>query len=573
MDNNQFFPTPPSLSRRAWGKFQNRDFSRVFDGSAGEGDLLKYAPWTQSRYSRENIVDCCEIDISKHGVLREKGYNVVGMDFLEYQDAASVSHFILNPPFNQGAKHVLKAWELLWDGEIVAIVNAETVRNPYSLERQELQHLIECYGTVEFIQDAFNTPEARIKTDVEVALIYLRKEADMGNLFGNLLDDLGEDHTSDKSIEREFDDMHELALPTSVIENSVRVFGAAVRTLREAVHAEARSRYYAKLLGDTLAVRNGDVGSLKQDHSVDFVKKEYGTRYAELKDRAWAAVLRSSDVQSKLSSKAQKRVESEFEQIKKLDFTLENIYGFLHGIVLSQGQIQDQMVLDVFDLISRYHENVAYFRGWKSNGKHRTCGRRLKHTRFILPVTGSYSNSLSWDSEKMLQDLDKTFAMIDGKLNVPNDLVATFRSQWNTLKHGERVTTAYFDVRYYRGVGSIHFYPKNQEVMDRLNRWVGRLRQWLPQEHEEAQSNTDFWKQYDKAETLTKELEKELKRTNVRSWGRDPFHDLGSRDDDVRLRAEAAIDAAQCAVHKSRGINVDRLIETRPSSQQLLLAA
>lgn len=207
MDNHQFFPTPPSLARRAWDKFKNQDFSRIFDGSAGEGDLLEYAPWSQSRYSRGSTVDCCEIDITKHGVLREKGYNVVGMDFLEYQDAASVSHFILNPPFNQGAKHVLKAWELLWDGEIVAIVNAETVRNPYSLERQELKHLIECYGTVEFIQDAFNTPEARVKTDVEVALIYLCKKADMGALFGNLLDDLDDDHTSDKSIAREFDEM------------------------------------------------------------------------------------------------------------------------------------------------------------------------------------------------------------------------------------------------------------------------------------------------------------------------------------------------------------------------------
>jgi len=55
---------------------------------------------------------------------------VVGHDFLEFKMGAIYSHIIMNPPFSQGAAHVLHAWHILYDGEIVALLNAETVRNP-----------------------------------------------------------------------------------------------------------------------------------------------------------------------------------------------------------------------------------------------------------------------------------------------------------------------------------------------------------------------------------------------------------------------------------------------------------
>ena len=49
----------------------------------------------------------------------------------------------------------------------------------------------------------------------------------------------------------------------------------------------------------------------------------------------------------------------------------------------------------------------------------------------------------------------------------------------------------------------MHFYPKSTEVMDKLNRFVGRIRQWLPGDMEEA--NADFIKQYEKGETYSDE--------------------------------------------------------------------
>lgn len=68
---------------------------------------------------------------------------------------------------------------------------------------------------------------------------------------------------------------------------------------------------------------------------------------------------------SRLSSGAQKRVESEFEQLKKLEFTVSNVYGFLLGIIEGQGQIRIDMACDIFDQITRYHtENSCYYNAW-----------------------------------------------------------------------------------------------------------------------------------------------------------------------------------------------------------------
>jgi hypothetical protein len=51
--------------------------------------------------------------------------------------------------------------------------------------------------------------------------------------------------------------------------------------------------------------------------------------YQALKDAAWSGVMRSLRVTNRLTSGAQKKLESQFEDIRRIDFTLTNIEGFL----------------------------------------------------------------------------------------------------------------------------------------------------------------------------------------------------------------------------------------------------
>lgn len=574
--DNQFYPTPENLASKMWGTFKNRNFKRVLEPSAGSGALLKTCPTWDESYYRETAFrsrfDVIEIDIGRHPALKAMGVNVVGFDFLQFNNGAAYGHCIINPPFQAGVSHLLHAWEILFDAEIVCILNAETVRNPFSAERQHLVRLIEQHGSVEFLADTFLSDDTERRTTVEVALIYLRKKADVsGLLVDKLIDSLESDSNTAQSMSRDFHRGGELALPANVITNEVTCFNAAVRTMREAVFSQAKANYYAKSLGHTMAVSKGEKGAgIPAEDTIEYVQKEIGSNFDSLKDRAWTHILHSSNVTDRLSSKAQKRVIAEFDALKKLEFTERNIYGFLQGIIESAGEIQMGMICDVFDAISRYHsENTVFYRGWVSNSRQRTAGMRVKAKRFVLPGFGC-DRYVSWEDQQRLADFDKVFSMLDGKSEPEVSLAATFHGQGHDLLSAQRVSTTYFDVRWYRGgAGTVHFFPKSEALMDTLNRWVGAHRKWLPPETERVVP--DFWQQYEQAEKFDTAVRKELSKTKRNRW-EDPLDQIArGRDEDGKAMAE--LDAALAVVQKARGIDIDRLISHDAGQQQLLLAA
>ncbi|OAI29772.1 DUF4942 domain-containing protein [Methylomonas koyamae] len=568
MEPFQYYPTPETLGRKAWAKFKNTQFVRVLEPSAGEGHLLKAKP--RDHYQRLAI-DCIEIDIRKHAVLRDEGYAVVGMDFLQFQSGSVYSHIIMNPPFADGAKHVLKAWEILFDGEIVAIVNAETLKNPFSRERQQLLRLIEQHGEVEFLSDMFAGAEAERKTPVEIALVWLQKTSTFEqDILGNILDDLRQDSREADDLLGEFQLPNELALPNAFIDNAVLMFNAAVEAARQAVFSEARANRYRVMLGKTLGELNGAGLRGDDESSSAAVKRTLFKRYQELKNRAWASILRSTQVSARLSSAAQKRLEADFETVKSLEFTVPNIYGFLQGIIEQQGEIQLNMVCDVFDLITRYYrDNTVFYMGWKSNDKHRTLGMRIKTTRFILPGHGSsaYQNGLNWESERLLADFDKVFALLDGKTEAEISLVSVFKQQFQALRDGQRIGASYFDVRYYPGIGTIHFFPKSKTLIDRMNRWVGRQRRWLPPV--DTQAGTGFWQQFEQAERFDKAFHAEVNRQSKRegqNYRFNPYWAIHHGNGSEREQSQHLLTQAMSSVLASRGIDPDAALEHEPTA-------
>jgi hypothetical protein len=69
---------------------------------------------------------------------------------------------------------------------MVCILNAETIKNPFSEKRKLVARIIEDNNaTVEYIENAFI--DAERKTKVEIALIHIKKEKSrMDNIFENL---------------------------------------------------------------------------------------------------------------------------------------------------------------------------------------------------------------------------------------------------------------------------------------------------------------------------------------------------------------------------------------------------
>ncbi|OAI20347.1 hypothetical protein A1359_21160 [Methylomonas lenta] len=490
----QFYPTPRSLAEKAFAKFKSHNFLRVLEPSAGRGDLL--APLIDKfnyRYSSHSTdkIDCIELDLDNQAILRSKGVNVVDTDFLEFSGAGMFSHILMNPPWKDGADHLVKAFDLLVDGELVAILNAETIRNPHTAKRKLICNWIEEHGSVEFLSEAFLDPDTLRKTTADVALIWLQKKVDIKQNFTHGLE---VEHVA----EIDYTEKNSIALKQNTISNAVAVFNAAVRSLKSAEVAREEADYYARLLGRPL----NELHKTTTDGEVIAIQERFNKGYDDLKKRAWTNVLHSTEFNKYLSSKAYQRLVTDFEQIAKLSFTESNVRGFLIGLVNSQGDMNMQMLLDCFDEITKFRpDNRAYYKGWKSNEKHRELAYRVKMTRFIVPVRNSYGLGPSWEDLKKLQDFDKAFAMLDGKAQCNYGLHDLFNTMPDDLKRSQRMTTDYFDVRWYRQAGTVHFYPRNRAIIDRLNRMVGRQRQWLPNENNAAPGA--FWEHYEKAETIT----------------------------------------------------------------------
>lgn len=540
----QFYPTPPALAARMWAKLEGLHLSPVLEPHAGDGALAEARP--RDYYGKRLPLDVIELDASKHPLLRAKGHRVVGLDFLAFEGGAGYQAVVMNPPFAQGARHVLKAWDMLWEGHIVAQLNAETLRNPFSEERRRLVEMVAKYGSVEYIEDAYRGPDVERKADVEIALVHLIKPAEESrDWIGPTIANLSKDDTEEKG----FVLPGELALPEDYVVTQVRNFRCAVRAMREAVKAQAVATTLAARIGGTMAERNdrrNPSGALDPAG----LSKALQAGYEELKDRAWASVLRSTKTLELLSSKAQKQAEAQFEDIKTLEFNVTTVYGFLLGLAQAQPELQDAMCDEVFDLISRYHaDNGALYHAWKSNSRHRTMGMRIKMTRFILPYFNkSFGDNLDFASERQLADIDRVFALMDGKRMPEFGVLDAFRKHFRDLKGGARISTSYMDIRWYPGVGTVHFFPRRKDVLDRLNRTVGRRRAWLPPMDEQASKT--FWKAFDKAEKLDPEIRasaKEAVQAYARSVGGhwshnyDPVSVLfrsGDRDQN-RERAEA----------------------------------
>lgn len=560
MDEMQFYTTPPWLVAKAWSTFKDRDFKRVLEPSAGTGELAmggRSDEFEGRRYATGTKIDVIEIDVTKHPILREAGFDVVGLDFLQFESLSGYSHVIGNPPFNNGAAHVLKAFDSLWQGEVVMIINAETVRNPFSAERQRLCQLIAQHGSVEFIQDAFAGPEVKRQAAVEVALVHLIKPAEAtSDWIGPLIASLAVDPFKEEG----FKLPGELQLPNSFIENQVAAFRAAVRAMREAAKAQAVADHYARRIGQTMAQMNSKEAVDRAPASGEDIRAALMNGHDALKDRAWASILRSTDTLRKLSSKVAKEAEAQFESIRKLDFCESNVHAFLLGLVQSQPQMRIDMCIDVFLQVTRHwSENTVFYKGWRSNDKHRACGWRMRTTRFIMPGFGrdSYATSLSWEKERQLADFDLVFAMLDGKATPEVGLVDLFRKEFTRLKRSERLSCSYFDVRYYRQAGTLHVFPRDKSLVDRLNRLVGKHKAWLPPD--DAQASKGFWTAYDSAEKFDAEVHSELlKQRHIsdrhRHWWDHPARALINSEGRENEQASEALGKAVDAVLEKRGL-------------------
>ncbi len=183
-DNSDFFPTPSYLAGKMLASVKWKKLKTVLEPSAGKGNIVEcvqaygkaYVKYRDEYYSRSlNLdIDCIEIDANLRYILMGKNFRVVHDDFLTYNTQKRYDLIIMNPPFSNGDEHLLKALEMQENsgGQIVCLLNAETLRNPYTNRHKLLLQKLNKHGAqIEYVKNAFKRAER--KTDTVIALVYI----------------------------------------------------------------------------------------------------------------------------------------------------------------------------------------------------------------------------------------------------------------------------------------------------------------------------------------------------------------------------------------------------------------
>ena len=114
------------------------------DINSKESDVRKQLYYNREKIYQDKLkkykIDAIEIDGTLRNILLGKNINVVASDFLNFNPPKFYDLIIANFPFSEGVHHALKSIRIQerMGGAILCIINAETLKNPYSKERKIL---------------------------------------------------------------------------------------------------------------------------------------------------------------------------------------------------------------------------------------------------------------------------------------------------------------------------------------------------------------------------------------------------------------------------------------------------
>ncbi len=364
MFDAEFYPTPASVAYKMRGKL-SKDAVNILEPSAGKGDLAEVLRgsgengYTHSgnygrRYDRK--VDCIETDHELTQILIGKEFTIVGHDWLDFNGVCYYDAIVMNPPFSNGDDHLLKAWDFLHDGEIVCLLNEETINNPHTAARKRLAAIIEANGSIEFLGECFST--AQRKTNVRVAMVYLKKVSDDDTV--DLWARSGDEKVADEDIGSE---RHMLAIKDT-LGNMEHYYNMANEHMLKAFQHVRKAALYLNAngisAGDEYKAALGLAFGNTNPARAEFARKH--------RRDAWMEVFKKTEFRRWLDKKQVAEFVRDIERSGDVPFTAENIKGTLENVFMQRSMLFEKSVANVFDDLTRYFKgNTSHTEGWKTN--------------------------------------------------------------------------------------------------------------------------------------------------------------------------------------------------------------
>lgn len=499
--DKEFYPTPKEIAIKMAVPYADRlGCARILEPSAGNGAILDAITMNDIPYTyqskngeihdlttsaRPENIYCIEKNPELQMILQEKGYRVIASDFLTYTPDHDFDLALINPPFSCGDKHLLHAWEILRAGDIACLLNAETIRNPYTKTRKLLANVIEENGSVEELGRCFH--DADNATDVEVVLVRLHKEATEDGIFDLGGEQLSQEHAPNFT-----------QCPTSgSLEQSNRMDAYLRAWALTKEYAVDFIKAYEKLVTCLSAFLNSQVTDERRKRGgTDIIKviidrlhngndartaqHAYEAFIDEAKVQAWDTIISSMGLDKYMTSSMRETMQRFRKAQGNFELTKDNIMSLFQLLMSNLGNIMKSNIVSVYDTFTRYYkDNTSYTEGWKTNKQYRA------NRKIVLPgiADAGYKPEVygyeekfrvAWNGARVLDDIDKAMCWLSGRQF--EDLDGTEPERTNisqairnyAVGNTDWATSAFFLVKCFKK-GTVHLQFRDEDLLNRFN--------------------------------------------------------------------------------------------------------
>lgn len=455
-----FYPTPAHvLDLMLEG--ENITDKICYEPEAGKGDVVDrlWAFGAGDVLASENNPDLRKILTGK--------CKLIGDDFLkvEAHQISHINYIFMNPPFSADEAHINHAFDIAPDGcKIVALCNAQTLKNDFSRGRKKLKGIVDNHGYFTVLENSFIDSER--STGVEIALIKMIKPgASYENEFsGFIMDDEPEEQGSG-------------IMQYNVIRDLVNRYIASIKIFDKQLEAAV------EMNGLTEGFFNCNVGLNISSGDKQMTRTEFKK---EMQKSAWNFIFKKLNMDKYTTKGLKKEINKFVETQENVPFTMHNVYHMLRLIVGTHAERMDKALLEVFNKVTEhYDENRFNVEGWKTNSHY------LINEKFIL----GYITVVTWggnleikygSNDELMNDFQKALCYIMGE-NYDNyeSLYSFFNHKkvpGNVYPHeyvkyefGTWYDWGFFQVRGYKK-GSMHFKFKDRDVWAKFNQHIARLK-------------------------------------------------------------------------------------------------
>lgn len=480
-----FYPTPEPLITKMFGKVKDKSkINSILEPSAGKGDIIEYL---QERnrfdYRNPNIL-AIEKDDDLFATLLGKSIAVIDRDFLSYSGSDIFDLIIMNPPFDNGDKHLLKAIDITYCGQIVCLLNAETLKNPCTKLRVELvQRLEELEADIEYLEGQFQSAER--KTNVEVALIHI-------NIENDIEEDLLKGATD--TIQDEEIDINEKDDNDIAIRNNIHNLELSYNQQKQ-IGLDVIKNFYSnyKKVSSYITLKVGDEES--RNSTRENIRSQVNKLNKNLRRDYWDKAVNLPEISEKLTSKNRHRFHSEIEKYSNLEFTANNVRSFAINLIGSYEQTLIDAVVNLFDDLtskysywSDYDSNRLHFSSWKTNEAFKVAKKIIIpcHSGYSNPFYG-YSNQyqLDWQVKAKLNDIDKVMNYIGGHKDYfsISEAIEGFMRRANAGEETFEIHSTFFKKISFYKKGTLHLTFKDEDILRKFNIIACKGKDWLPNDY------------------------------------------------------------------------------------------